>query len=203
MKTEDLKKQGLTDEQIQFVFAENGKDISALQTENATLKAEKATLENEKKVLEKEKTEKDKTIQDYQKNSITKDEYNKQVKEIEDNAKREREEYIFNGILSKALDDNKVLSDEKTRKAFETLLDKDTLKISDDQKSIIGLKEQLDTLKKDVPHFFSSKAEGASPANPDSDGGKGDDGKQVSEAINFAKEANKEESQETKSQFFN
>jgi len=150
MKTEDLKKQGLTDEQIQFVFAENGKDISALQTENATLKAEKATLENEKKVLEKEKTEKDKTIQDYQKNSITKDEYNKQVKEIEDNAKREREEYIFNGILSKALDDNKVLSDEKTRKAFETLLDKDTLKISDDQKSIIGLKEQLDTLKDEI-----------------------------------------------------
>ena len=88
MKTEDLKEKGLTDEQIQFVFAENGKDISALQNENATLKAEKATLENEKKILEKEKSEKDKTIQDYQKNSITKDEYNKQVKEIEDNAKR-------------------------------------------------------------------------------------------------------------------
>ena len=27
MKREDLKKQGLTDEQIDFVMAENGKDI--------------------------------------------------------------------------------------------------------------------------------------------------------------------------------
>ena len=44
MKTEDLKKQGLTDEQIQFVFAENGKDISALQTENATLNTARAEL---------------------------------------------------------------------------------------------------------------------------------------------------------------
>ena len=37
MKTEDLKEKGLTDEQIQFVMAENGKDIKKLQKENGTL----------------------------------------------------------------------------------------------------------------------------------------------------------------------
>lgn len=37
MKTEDLKAQGLTDEQISFVMAENGKDLKKLQKENDTL----------------------------------------------------------------------------------------------------------------------------------------------------------------------
>lgn len=40
MKTEDLKEKGLTDEQIQFVMAENGKDIKKLQKENGTLESD-------------------------------------------------------------------------------------------------------------------------------------------------------------------
>ena len=42
MKTEDLKAQGLSDEQINFVMAENGKDLKTLQDENAALKTEKS-----------------------------------------------------------------------------------------------------------------------------------------------------------------
>ena len=49
MKTEDLKAQGLSDEQINFVMAENGKDLKTLQDENAALKTEKSQLENDKK----------------------------------------------------------------------------------------------------------------------------------------------------------
>ena len=41
MKTEDLKEKGLTDEQIQFVMAENGKDIKKLQKENGTLESDR------------------------------------------------------------------------------------------------------------------------------------------------------------------
>lgn len=41
MKTEELKAQGLTDEQIKFVFAENGKDIKAEQDKYAVLEAER------------------------------------------------------------------------------------------------------------------------------------------------------------------
>ena len=54
MKTEDLKAKGLSEEQISFVMAENGKDLKALQDENTTLKAEKSQLENDKKVLFRE-----------------------------------------------------------------------------------------------------------------------------------------------------
>ncbi|MCI8800337.1 MAG: hypothetical protein HFH88_11075 [Lachnospiraceae bacterium] len=37
MKTEELKSKGLSQEQIDFVMAENGKDLKALQEENKTL----------------------------------------------------------------------------------------------------------------------------------------------------------------------
>ena len=204
MKTDDLKAQGLTDEQITFVMQENGKDLKALQDENANLKTEKSQLENDKKVLTKEKEEKDKAIADLQKNSISNDEYNKKVKEIEDNAKKAQEEYIFNDLLNKGLDEAKVLKDDLTREAVISLInkDKDKLKISDDKKSLIGLKELADQYKKQAPHFFEKKkATGYEPVDPDGD--KGDDDGGYSMATNFAKEANKSESQENKSQFFN
>ena len=79
---------------------------------------------------------------------------------------------------------------------------KDKIKLSDDKKSLIGLKEITDNYKKQAPHFFEKKkANGYEPVNPE--GGKGDDDGEISMAANFAKEANKSESQNTKSQFFN
>lgn len=201
MKTEDLKAQGLTEEQINFVMGENGKDLKALQEENATLKTEKTQLENDKKVLEKEKGEKEKALKDLQNGSITKEEHDRLVKEIEQNSKKEQEEYIYNDLLEKALDSAKVKKDEKTRKAFISLLDKEKIKLSDDKKSLIGIKEQTDAYKKEIPHFYDTKASGYSPAEPDGDKGDGDG--EISMAANLAKEANKSEEGETKSLFFN
>lgn len=43
MKTEELKAQGLTEEQISFVMAENGKDLKKLQKENDNLSADRDT----------------------------------------------------------------------------------------------------------------------------------------------------------------
>ena len=203
MKREELKELGLTDEQIESVMAKNGAEVAALNTQITTLKSEKSQLENDKKVLTKEKEDKDKAIDDLQKNSISNEEYNKKIKEIESNAKKEQEEYIFNDLLNKGLDDAKVLKDNLTRQAVISLInkDRDKLKISDDKKSLIGLKEVAEEYKKQAPHFFEKKASGYEPVDPDGD--KGDDGNGFSMATNFAKEANKSESQEVKSQFFN
>lgn len=41
MKTEELKSKGLTQEQIDFVMAENGKDLKQLQDDNKTLTTER------------------------------------------------------------------------------------------------------------------------------------------------------------------
>ena len=175
MKREELKAMGLTDEQVESVMAKNGAEVAALNTQITTLQSEKSQLENDKK-----------------------------IKEIEDNAKKENEDYIYNDLLNKGLDDAKVLKDDLTREAFISLLnkDKDKIKLSDDKKSLIGLKEITDNYKKQAPHFFEKKkANGYEPVNPEGD--KGDDDGEISMAANFAKEANKSESQNTKSQFFN
>lgn len=201
MKTEDLKAQGLTDEQITFVMQENGKDLKALQDENATLKTEKAQLENDKNVITKEKEDKEKAYEDLQKNTISKEEYEQKVKEIEAESKKAHEDYVLDQLIDKALGDAKVLNTENSRKSVKGLLDMEKISIAKDQKSLIGIKEQLEAIKKTDGYFFEKKASGYEPVDPDGD--KGDDGSGFSMATNFAKEANKSESQETKSQFFN
>lgn len=203
MKTEDLKAQGLSEEQIAFVMAENGKDIQALKDENATLKTEKSQLENDKKVLEKEKGDKEKALADLQRNTITKEEYDSKVKEIEANAKKEHEDYVFDQLLNQALADGKVLKNEDAIKSVKGLLDMEKISISKDQKSLIGVKEQLEEKRKISPFFFETKLGGSNPTEPSGNGGKGDGDGEVSMATNFAKEANKSDSGEKKSHFFN
>ena len=118
MKREELKAMGLTDEQVESVMAKNGAEVAALNTQITTLQSEKSQLENDKKVITKEKEDKEKAIADLQKNSISKDEYDKKIKEIEENAKKENEDYIYNDLLNKGLDDAKVLKYDLTREAF-------------------------------------------------------------------------------------
>ena len=114
MKREELKAMGLTDEQVESVMAKNGAEVAALNTQITTLQSEKSQLENDKKVITKEKEDKEKAIADLQKNSISKDEYDKKIKEIEENAKKENEDYIMDE-KSKAVS----LTDEGSRKAEE------------------------------------------------------------------------------------
>lgn len=52
MKTEDLKAQGLTDEQISFVMAENGKDLKKLQKENENLTTDRDTWKEKAEAAE-------------------------------------------------------------------------------------------------------------------------------------------------------
>lgn len=200
MKTEDLKAQGLTEEQINFVMKENGKDLQTLQEENATLKTEKSQLENDKKVLEKEKNEKEKAYNDLSKNTISKEEYDKKVKEIEDNAKKEHNDYVFDELLKAAFKDAKVRTTDNNINAVKGSLDLTKITTDKECKSLIGIKEQLEALKKSDPQFFENQVAGNS-ANSSSNGE--DDNTDISMATNFAKEANKSESQENKSQFFN
>ena len=52
MKTEDLKAKGLTDEQVAFVMAENGKDLKKLQAENTNLTTERDNLKQRAETAE-------------------------------------------------------------------------------------------------------------------------------------------------------
>ena len=109
MKREELKAMGLTDEQVESVMAKNGAEVAALNTQITTLQSEKSQLENDKKVITKEKEDKEKAIADLQKNSISKDEYDKKIKEIEENAKKENEDYIYSQFLSLDINKNSII----------------------------------------------------------------------------------------------
>lgn len=205
MKTEDLKAQGLTDEQINFVMGENGKDLKALQDENATLKTEKSQLENEKAVITKEKEDKEKAYSELQKNTISKEEYDKKIKEIEETSKKAHDDYVLNQLLDVALEDAKVLKSENARSSVKGLLEMDKISVAKDQKSLIGIKEQLEAIKKTDGYFFEKTVKGHSPA-----GGTGNDDidddntNSIGSASDIAKELNAQNNAGTqKSQFFN
>lgn len=206
MKQEELKERGLTEEQISFVMAENGKDIKALQDENATLKTEKSQLENDKKVLEQEKKDKEKAFNDLQEKTMSKEEYNAKIKEIEENAKKSHEDYVLNQLLDQALNEAKVLNTENSRKSVKGLLDMEKISIAKDQKSLVGVKEQLEGIRKTDGYFFEKSVKGHSPAggtgNADTDTDGETDG--IGTASDIAKELNAQNNAVTqKSQFFN
>ena len=202
MKREELKEMGLTDEQIESVMAKNGAEVATLNNQITILKSEKSQLENDKTVLTKEKCEKEKALEELQKNSISNEEYQNKIKEIETNAKKEHEDYVLEQLIDQALEDAKVLKTELARNSIKKSLDMDKISIAKDGKSLIGIKEQLEATKKTDAYFFEKKkVAGYEPVDPE--GNKGDEGNEISMASNFAKEANKSESQETKSQFFN
>ena len=200
MKREELKAIGLSDEQVESVMAKNGAEVTALNTQIVTLKSEKAQLENDKIVLEKEKSDKEAALSDLQKNTITMDEYNSKIKEIEDNAKKEHSDYIFNQLLQQGFKDAKVRNTENNINAVKGSLDMTKITSDKDGKSLIGLKEQLESLKETDPHFFETIIGGSGSTQPKPNGGKGDDTTPSSGAI-FAKEANASE-QKKESKFF-
>lgn len=206
MKREELKAMGLTDEQVESVMAKNGAEVAALNTQITTLQSEKSQLENDKKVITKEKEDKEKAIADLQKNSISKDEYDKKIKEIEETSKKAHEDYVLDQLLDQALESAKVLNTENSRKSVKGLLDMEKISIAKDQKSLIGIKEQLDAIKKTDGYFFEKTVKGHSPAGGTGDDSSGDDNDEsnISSASDIAKELNSQNAgNQGKSQFFN
>lgn len=142
MKTEDLKAQGLTEEQINFVMSENGKDI----------KREKDKADNYKSQLDTATQ----TLKDFEgvnveemKNKIsqlTADLENSQRKHAEELAQRD-----FNDLL------NSYATEYKARniKAVMPFLDVETLRQSKNQKD--DLKTAFETVKKENGYLFEDE----------------------------------------------
>lgn len=198
MKTEDLKAQGLSDEQIKFVMAENGKDLTALQTENAQLKTEKTQLETDKSALEKEKSDKEQIIKDLQEGTITKEQYNQKVQELEASIEKTKEDNIKKTILDKFNKEFNVIDTEENKLAINAILKLDELELNKDKTEITGLKEKYEGLQKSNPHFFGNKLNGFEPGDKGDNGG----GTETNEAANIAQERNKLNSVPTESKFF-
>ena len=150
MKREDLKAQGLTDEQIDFVMTSNGKDIekhkadlTTLTTENATLKTQ---LTEAGTAIESFKAMKPDELK------AAADEWKSKAEQAQADAQKQVASLKFDYALDGAL----VGAKAKNAKAVKALLDASVLKMNDDG-SILGLKEQLEKVKGENDYLFDSE----------------------------------------------
>ena len=126
MKREDLKNLGLTDEQIEKVMAEHGKDITSLQ--------EKVNgLTNERDGLKSQLDERDQQLVDLQKNSKNVDDLNEQIKQLQSDNKKANEEWQNKlATQTKNFKIETVLR-EAYEEEFETLVEVMSAKVKEDR----------------------------------------------------------------------
>ena len=148
MKREDLKVQGLTDEQIDFVMASNGKDIEKHKADLTTAQAEAATLKTQL-------TEAGSTIEGFKKLDVdaikaAADEWKVKAEKAQADAQTQVASLKFDYALDGALSAAKA----KNAKAVKALLDASILKM-DETGKIAGLEEQLGKIKSENDYLFT------------------------------------------------
>lgn len=155
MKTEFLKSLNLSQEVIDKIMAENGKDIAAEQKKADKIIQERDSYKLKTENLEIQVNDANAEIQKFKDMDI--DEIKKAAddwKETAEKAKADADKQIsqmkFDYALSAALTGAKA----KNAKAVKALLDMDGLKFNDGK--IVGLDEQLAQIKADNDYLFES-----------------------------------------------
>ena len=131
MKTEDLKAQGLTDEQISFVMSENGKDIGKIQKKLDDMTAERDKEKNRADTAEE--TLKGFDGVDVEKLNASIEEWKKKAETAEQEYQEKLAERDFNDLLKDSISRFNGLNE----KAIIGCLDIPTLKASKNQKEDI------------------------------------------------------------------
>lgn len=149
MKREDLKTKGLTDEQLDFVMGENGKDIEKFKTAAETSKTSADALQAQL-------TDAGTAIEGFKKLDVegikaAANEWKVKAEQAQADSVKQLSALKFDHALDGALTGAKA----RNAKAVKALLQSDALKLQEDG-SIMGLKEQLETIKKDNDYLFES-----------------------------------------------
>ena len=153
MKTEDLKAQGLTDEQISFVMAENGKDLKKLQKENENLTSDRDAWKEKAETAEE-------TLKGFEgidpaQVQAQLAEYKQKAEDAEKEYNRKIAERDFEDTITTAIKE----ANGKNAKAIRALLDTESLMKSRNQKE--DVKKALDALKaaEDSSFLFVDEAQ--------------------------------------------
>jgi Asp-tRNA(Asn)/Glu-tRNA(Gln) amidotransferase C subunit len=162
MKRDFLKGLDLTDEVIDKIMAENGKDIEKakgdLEAKEAELKTKETELETLQGQLEKANEQieefKGMDIEDVKKKA---DDYKEKYETAKTEAEKELERIKFDYEVDKALNGAKA----KNTKAVKALLDLENLKLTDEK--ILGLDEQLEKIKEDNEFLFEVEEKEKAP----------------------------------------
>ena len=154
MKTEDLKEQGLTDEQIQYIMKEYGKDVKKLQKDNETLTADRDNWKSKAETAE----ETLKGFDGIDPEQIQKDlkEWQKKAEDAEKDYKEKLYERDFANALGKEFENIK-FSSEAAKKQIMNDVKAAGLKLHDGK--ILGLNDLIAQMKEsDATAFVDENA---------------------------------------------
>ncbi len=151
MNAEDLKKLGLTDDElIQKIIVAHGKDIEKH-------KAQIDTAEAEVKSLKDQLSEAGKQIESFKGMDIdgvkkAAADWEAKARQAEADAAKQVAQLKFDHALDGALSGAKA----RNAKAVRALLNLDGLKLNEADGSVIGLKEQLEKIQSEADYLFES-----------------------------------------------
>lgn len=151
MKTEDLQKQGLTQEQIDFVMAENGKDLKKLQKEVDTLISERDNFKGRAETAEK--TLKGFEGKDFDTITKERDEWKKKAEDAEKEYSDKMAEHEKQELLKEAFADVEFTS-EAAKKAIMAQIAEG---VSVKNGKLIGFNDLLEDVKKNDASAFVDK----------------------------------------------
>jgi len=162
MKRDEIKAKisGITDEQLDWLMAENGKDINtakqgagALQSEVDNLKAQLATAQEGLKKFD----------------GVDVTELKGQIAKLQNDLKEQAKSYEFEAALDAAIRDAK----GRSIKAIRGMLDLESLRKSENKKEDIG--KAITDLQKENPWAFGGEISKAKTGDEHGDGAGGDD----------------------------
>lgn len=148
MKREFLKDMKLTDEQIDAIMAENGKDVNGL-------KEQVNSLTTEKDGLQSQLTERDTQLKDFKGKVKDSDELTSEIDKLQKANKEAKEKYEADlTAQQKSFLVDKALTNAGARnaKAVSSLLDLDSVEVKDGQ--LTGLDDQLKALRESDGYMF-------------------------------------------------
>lgn len=157
MKTDDLKNVGLTEEQISFVMAENGKDVNKAKKDFDTVSADRDNWKNQAETAQNTLTKFDGIDPEKIDSEIA--DWKKKAKDAEEMYTAKIREREFEDALKTELDNVK-FSSEAAKRSVMTDIKAAGLKLIDGK--ILGLKDLLEQMKeKDASAFVDESEETA------------------------------------------
>jgi hypothetical protein len=149
MKREDLKDLELSKEVIDKIMELHGKDIESTKAK---------TEEKIKSDYEKQISERDKQLEELKKVDVTA--YEQKIKEIQEEnlkSKTDFENQLKQTKIDLSIENALIKAGAKNAQVFKSMVD--TTKIIVDNDKIIGLDEQLESIKKDYAWGFGTEQE--------------------------------------------
>lgn len=158
-----LKKAGVEEEKLEGLVGDIGKELP----KHFMPKDKYNEVAEAKKKLEGDIQERDKQLDELKKVAGTSEELKKQIEQLQANNKKAAEEWqtkVAQMQLDFAVERAITTAKAKNPKAVKALLDMDKVKLDGEQ--LLGLEEQLKTIKESDPYLFGESSRVGGGTNP-------------------------------------